>query len=215
MKNFFILFLFLSVSILPQEATYKSTLFGKGANLVYTVFEDGEPAYTFLVKITVLSDYIVFDYGFNYSGPNAKGRLIIESSTLKEANGLKNYFGNGYDELNENITSVFFSQKMFNEILSNGKTLISLDENPPIEFKGNASEEDIFIFGTTLMRDYDENDAKYLLIEDVGYTYVEGLKSTIIKNEETGHEIIFWNNPDCPIILYMNLGFEIRLDAIL
>lgn len=215
MKKIILFILLINIITFSQNETYQGNLFGKGAVLVYTVFEDGNPSYSFLVKIIGNSSYKSFDYGISYTGPNAKGTIIIDESANENATGLKNYFGSGYDELRDDITTVFLSKKMFNDILENKKTSISLDGKTPMDFEGTISEESVFIFGSTFMRDYNKQDEDFMIIEDYGYTYVDGLKSTIIENNETGYNIIFWNNPLSPIILYMNIGFEIRLDAIL
>lgn len=215
MKKIILFVLLINVFTFSQNETYQGNLFGKGAVLVYTVFKDGNPSYSFLVKILANTSYISFDYGITYSGPSAKGSIIIEENAIENATGLKNYFGTGADQLNDDITTVFLSKKMFNDILVNKKTSISLDDSKPIEFEGSIGEESVFTFGSTFMRSYNEHDKDFMVIEDYGYTYIDGLKSTIIENKETGQEIIFWNNPLCPIILYMNIGFEIRLDAIL
>lgn len=213
MKRFTILFTLLLISNLfaQPKVEYKSSVFDEGTILLYTVWPKDEPSYSLLIKINHIKEYIAFDFAFNYSGPGFTGSVIIDDEAIKSADGLKNYFGPGYDELRANST-VWLSRKMYNDIKQKGKTTIKMD-GKPIEFFYN--EESLFqglIFSTTMLKSPGTGDDEFLVYDQTEEFH--GFKSLMIESAD-GNKIFIWDNPNCPIILLMEYDFEIRLDVVL
>lgn len=169
----------------------KKTLAVKaGTKLIYHVDYYGDE-YNFLVSIKEYSlNGIKFDWQMSNS-ENSKGTVSILKSAIDTANVMYNYFTNGESiELKDQI-AVFASQKMFKSLLAKQPTTINTGLGDS-EFSEMVED-------------------KYSFPEKSIFSRVPCLITSTADQSEV---IAILNDPACPVVLAMSLGWKIQLVGI-
>lgn len=165
-----------------------SKIFKAGTQLVYEVHKN-DKAYSFTVIIKELESTIVFDWEMG-KPLNKKGGIIIKPIALDTSRAIKNNFWSDQVEELKYETSVWVSDRIYNEIKTKGETTISTFG---IRYPTKVVEK--FSFKTMLNGKLIELPV-IKLKSDYGYIF------TILDNKEN------------PIIIDMKTDFTVTLKEI-
>ena len=163
------------------------------SQLAYNVDFKGEK-YQFVVEVLKKSPELVFKYNLTMGG-GMNATVTISADAMKTAVNQNNYF-NGRDVSLGDKTTVWVSQKVFNDITTNGKTSMGDVQGLGIkttEYSLVGKEK----FSTSLNGDPITLEALHL-------------KATNGSN----YEYWIWNNAADPLILKMDLGWGISIKEI-
>ena len=186
-----------------QETPADADFFAPGSTFIYMVdFVDSE--YLFISEIVSL-DENGLDSKWFISNNGSQGKLAISPEALESATTLHNYFVDG-DYVLEDKTSGWVSRKVMQEILANGKTVLDIGEEEPVEFTLDYQGQD---------PEFENALFYYPVGVDARFTDIGSLSAFSIVNEDKGYKIVILNNEDKPMILYMDLGWTISLEAII
>ena len=195
---FFIYVFILSISFnksYGQTASDGTSMFGQNTVLVYEVNFDGEKSLFIVTILEKSQDQIIFKYMF--SNKTKQGTVSMIHNALEESNRLFNDF-TGEDVVLEDQTSTFISRNFFRTIKNEGKAHLVIDD-------------DMKIFIT----DPDDSEFFYKVSIDKKYGDVNELEGIQILNKDSGYKLVINNNEESPIILKMDIGWTIKLVAIL
>lgn len=164
----------------------------KGTQLIYDV-DNGDFQYQFWVNIQKASEKGV-DFDWKMTDPvNYSGKISISGDALKNATRLFNYFSNHSSENLTDQTSVFLSNKVYDELVNNERAKIDV---------GLGGEE--FIRRNELFNDFKiKVDGK-----DVSLEYYDA------NNLDNDHVIRFAKIGNYPLIIEMHLDFSITLKEV-
>ncbi len=161
----------------------------------YNIAQGGE-RYQFIVDLIEMNPYRTFK--FTMTNSNETSALIaITPKALDSGDIEKNYFPNYSDTLNDNTLTVWFSRKMFETIINNDTAIFNGN------YRGFGSKKTKFYNNGTELYHYELN----------------GVPQTIevihVKEANRGGKQ-FWvlNNPENPLIVKMNVGWEIWLKEV-
>lgn len=163
------------------------------SQLAYNVDFKGEK-YQFMVEVLKKTPELVFKYNLTMGG-GMNATVTIGADAMKNAVNQNNYF-NGRDISLTNQTTVWVSQKVFNDIITTGKTTMGDAQGLGVkttEYSLVGKEK----FSTTLNGDAITLEALHL-------------KAT----NDSGFEYWIWNNAADPLILKMQLGWGIAIKEI-
>lgn len=164
----------------------------KGTQLIYDV-DNGETQYQFWVDIQKASEKGI-DFDWKMTDPvNYSGKISISADALKNATRLFNYFSNQSSENLTDQTSVFLSNKVYDELVNNERTGIDV---------GLGEEE--FIRRNELFKDFKIK----VNGKDVSLEYYDA------NNLENNHVIRFAKIGNYPLIIEMHLDFSISLKEV-
>ncbi len=185
---------FHSSAQLEYDIMNGSTLIlSEGLILVYGVDYHGT-LYDFIITIKSLENETVeFDYEMT-NAAGTKGKVKMSAEAINNATAQNNYFSGGTLELN-NMTSVWLSKKVFNELTGvKGKSTISTDG-------GKSNTE---LIAQRVGYDYSlYNAISKTTFEDISYFYAESADASVK----------YWVHfsEHAPLILKMDLGWKIWL----
>ncbi len=159
--------------------------------LVYNITTGGSP-YNFIVEVVNRQPDLTFNYSMT-NAANTRGQLVITQGDLDTAHGQFNYFGGGKDTLRR-MTSVWISKACYQEIITDKKTVFEF----PAGF-GMKKET----YSLTKEEDYTISvNGKPLIV------------STLVLKNEKGNMYRILKNPNDPLVLQMELGFQIEIKEI-
>lgn len=195
----------------------KACLICEGTVLNYTV-TNGEDDYSFTIKITHMSkDKLSFDFALGDNGYGESGSITMDKSTMDNATTLHNYFESG-DLALENKTSVWLSRALFSQLMKGKAVPVDLGDGNVENFKLDLNDEgkpSLFSLTIMLARSYNQAEkTKYLEFDEERMNPFQGIYARTFSNEATGHQMMVLDNPDFPLLMYMNIGFEVRLNSI-
>lgn len=168
-----------------ENGKKQSIAIKKGTKLTYQVNSSGNEYY-FVITFTEYSpNQIAFDWTM---GEESKGKVSMDKNSINAAMKMHNYFADGTnDKLSDKIT-VFFSKAMFDKMRNNDD--LKMDT-------GNG--EQAFNFHEPAIQAYSSN-ASFNYTDAISITDMSGYNKIMVQNDAA-----------CPLILYMNLDFEIEL----
>lgn len=173
----------------------------KGDNLKYDVkMPSGNNSFS----IQLFSFIPANEIGFTWQlGENTSGKLTMTKESLQNATEHKSYYSDADKNLVlSNVTSVWVSKKVFNDLINNGNTRLNISGAEKKFIRLNNIEE--------LNEEKSNNDYYYrgeVLMKDRSW-FVPFIHA---KSEDKTEEIWILNNPENPLILKMKLGWEITL----
>lgn len=159
----------------------------------YNIASGGE-RYQFIVDVIEMNPYRTFK--FTMTNSNETSALIaITPQALDSGYIEKNYFPNYSDTLNDKTLTVWFSKKMFSDLVTNDSAVFNGD----------------YRFGSKQSTYFNKGIYKY------NYE-LNGVPQTIevlyVREEGMGKQFWVLNDPENPLIVKMNVGWEIWLKEV-
>lgn len=162
-----------------------------GTVLTYDVNMGGKQ-YQFIATLKKIESEIAFDWKMT-EPVNKSGTVNMSAFAVKNADALFNYFTGGVTNL-EKATSVFISQKIFDEIAANTETML----------KVNGTEDTATRMGNTISElNFNLNGN---LVAVPGWELEGG--------SDIRYKISIIESRRFPLIAHMNLGWTINLSEI-
>lgn len=161
------------------------------AGTVFTYGVDFQgTTYDFIVTLNSLDPDV--DYSWEMTDPvNISGRWVIARTALDSAYIQNNYYFPGTDTL-DSATSGWLSRKTFSELKNNGKTMIG--------YSGSSDMYELVMQSKEVMK---------VMLDDVS------VDLNVIRAEtENGFVYYILDNEKYPVILHMNVEFEIKIKMI-
>ncbi|MBN1339076.1 MAG: hypothetical protein JXA03_07125 [Bacteroidales bacterium] len=191
----------LSANLNAQEP---ESLFSEGTTFIYEVDFNGRQ-YLFISTILNISEEEL-KIKWLISNNGSQGTLTMGAEALMDATALHNYFVNGENYTLSDKTSGWVSGKVAGLVRNEGKVTLDL---------GNQEIVDFILDYQGLEPAFENAAFFYPVGVDLKYGDVGSLGAYTIKNDEKGYEIKIHHSEQYPLILYMNLGWTIRLLAII
>jgi hypothetical protein len=175
----------------PTAAAKAPSLFAPGSTFVYQV----DDSYLFILRLTAWSAK-GYEFTWLMTGDSGKrGKITVAADAKKKAVKLFNYFGQGDTKLTEE-TSVFVSDAVFKAMKA--KTPIAL---------GLGKDSATFA---------DADDAGFKPISvDARFGDVGAVSVFVVEDKAKGYRMTVLDNEKFPLIVSMNIGFSVRLLAVL
>lgn len=201
-------FFFLSGS----DKAIQSTWLKPGTELIYNVLAFGDE-YDFVVNLSEVGDQVSFDY-YMTNDNNVAGSIIIPASDMANATSHMNYFSGGEKTLNGQ-TTVFFSRKAFEDIVAGKSVTIDVGMGSKVSVRKQTPEErdamneellDLDAIGEGYMP---YGGIYFIDREDISYQFFED--HIVLVDENGKHTYSVLNNPEFPLITFMDLGWTIEL----
>lgn len=209
MKHLLLLFtVFYTLTLSATENKLKQSWITSGSELIYEVNAFGD-VYDFVVYLDEVGDAISFDY-YMTNDNATEGYISIPASAMADATSHMNYFSGGERTL-EGQTTVFFSRGAFSDMV-NGKTItIDVGRGTLMTVRRQTPDEIQQMHEELLADTYMPYGGIYYVDGvDVLETFFED--HILLVDVNTGaHVYTVLNDPDFPLITYMNLGWEIEL----
>ena len=178
-------------TVTKKKVTKKNAMakrwYRKGAVLVYGVDYQGKK-YDFKVTILNFSPDLTFDWQMT-NPVNTKGKVIIKKEAFASSKAQFNYFSGGETVL-EDKTSVWLSKKSYFQLKKKKATIID----------SGSGDETLTLKGR-----------EKLLVKVHG---VDTELNVIYAETDKGNKFWIWENSVAPVILKMNLGWEIAIREI-
>ncbi|MBT9559305.1 MAG: hypothetical protein IV100_24940 [Myxococcales bacterium] len=166
-------------------------LFAPGNTYVYQV----DDSYLFIVTLTAHS---AKGYEFKWLMTNdigKQGRVVVPKAAKDAAKKLFNYFGSGESKLTDE-TSVFVSTAVWKDLKA--KKAVTL---------GLGKEDATFI---------DADDGGFMPVPvDSRYGDIGSVPVIVVADKAKGYSMTLLDNVDFPLIVKMDIGFKVRLLAVL
>lgn len=205
MKKFYaltvLLFVFLSADLKAQET---KSIFSEGTTFIYEVNFNGSQ-YLFISTILKISEEELKIKWF-ISNNGSQGTLTMGAEALQDATILHNYFVDGMDYTLSNNTSGWVSYLVFSQLMNEGRVTLDLGNDEVVEFSLDYQG---------LEPEFENAAYFYPVGVDSKYGDIGSVGAYSIRNEEKGYEIKIHNSEKYPLILYMDLGWTIKLVAII
>ncbi|MBN3034368.1 MAG: hypothetical protein JW861_02190 [Bacteroidales bacterium] len=208
MKKIFTLTLTLLIAWLAgpvhAQKDFKEAVAQPGTIFVYQVDYEGS-VYLFIIKLKHLSaDSVTMQWMMthNMSG----GTLTMTREALEKATAMMNYYSDGNYTLTDQ-TSGWVSQAAYRS-LKEGKTVtFDMGEEEPLKFVAYFGDQDNKSFENAL--------TEFPVVTDQRFGGVNAFPAIKLLNFNKMYSMMVSGWEDFPIVLSMNLGWSIRLVAIL
>jgi hypothetical protein len=196
------LLLLLAAGFCGTRLQAQSIEFQPGTVLTYEV-KAGTDAYQFITTLTGVGDSMAFDYEMT-APANMQGSVRISDDAMLNALKMVNYFGGGPMHLTD-ATTVFLCRECYWEAKYGAAELeITFDDNEqPTYFGSVVGPSTIF----NVRIDGEEQTLETYTIASVVYNPEED-------QDEYAASLVVLDNLDYPLLVYMNIGFTIKLVAV-
>jgi hypothetical protein len=180
-----------------QEENQERPVITEGSTLIYEVDYRGS-SYLYIVKIISMSDKEV-SYRFIFTSDGNQGLLSMNKNALNNATAMYNYYNS--DEIRlEDKTSGWISKKVINTVKKGKSIEIDLGRNEIVAFSLNPAKAS---FNYKVVCDQEK------------YGKINTLPAISILDANKKYEFQVYEHLDCHVILKMDIGWIIRLVAII
>lgn len=176
------------------KKTKTEKLFTPGTTLVYQV-ESGANRYDFIARLTSYSPKAGYSFHWLVTGNRMQGNVTVAAGAADSAMKLYNFFKEG-DETLTDQTSVLVSRK----------AAVAFKARQPVTLDGGK--------GPVTFHSTDEGGNMPVLV-DIKYGDIGALPVFTYEDPAQAQSIDLLDWKDFPLILRMDMGFKIRLIAIL
>lgn len=194
-----VLALLLAAGFCGTHLLAQSIEFQPGTVLTYEV-QAGSDNYQFIATLTEVGDSMTFDYVITAPG-NTRGSVHISADAMLNASKMVNLFGGGPMRLTD-ATTVFLCRECYWEAKYGAAELeITFDDNEEATYFGSVVGPST-IFNVRV--DGEEQTLETYSIASVVYNPEED-------RDEYAASLAVLDNLDYPLIVYMDLGFTVKL----
>lgn len=176
-----------------QKGAPELIVVDKGYQLNYNLASGGE-RYQFIVEVKEMKPNINFDYTLSMKKP-VKGNMTLTQKAREEARYMRNYFSKGKHVLPDSMLTVWLSRSIYQDLVSTGKCKLSDGES-------YGKLEAYQLLGYEKFNT--EINGEPVVLDVLRIKGLEGKKS----------EFLILKNPTNPLIIKMNVGWEISLKEI-